>query len=286
MVNYDNKNWLKLLFSFKGSVVNEIYPKVIFFTLNSLLITLFYEEVYKIKFSPVPFTIIGGVLGFLLVFRTNTSYDRYWEGRKLWGEITNQTRNITVKTAALLHDDLKHRDRIFELQKLFLYCIKEVVRDGIDIKRAEGILKSEQIEVLKKSKIPHILVISYIFAEVADLRKQQILGDAEFIGFSSNIDILTAAAGGIERIRKTPIPISYALHIKRLLFIFCFFVPFGFVDTIGWVTIPAVAFITYAFMGIEEIGVEIEDPFGTDQNDLPVDDIVLSLENCIDELKK
>ena len=101
MVKYDNKSWLKLLFSFKGSVIWEIYPKIMFFAVTATIITYFYPRINHVKVSPVPFTIIGGVLGFLLVFRTNTSYDRYWEGRKLWGEITNQTRNIAIKVENL-----------------------------------------------------------------------------------------------------------------------------------------------------------------------------------------
>lgn len=286
MVKYDNKNWLKLLFSFEGSVIWAIYPKVLFFTITSILITYFYPQISHVKVSPTPFTIIGGVLGFLLVFRTNTSYDRYWEGRKLWGEINNQTRNMAMKIINYCGKNHEKAERITNLQIAFINILKDVLRDEHNFEYIKKYIRGHELEELKKSKLPHILTASLISKELVSLRRSGEISDSEFLAASGNLDTLVNSAGGIERIGRTPIPVGYALHIKRVLFIFCLMFPFGFVDTIGWITVPVALFITYAFLGIEEIGVEIEDPFGTDANDLPINDITAALENGIEELKK
>lgn len=285
MVNYDNKRWLKILFTFKGSVIKEITPKVVIFTLNAMIITFFYHKMNNIKISTAPFTIIGGALGFLLVFRTNTSYDRYWEGRKLWGELTNQTRNLAIKIENYCINNKDKAKEIMNLHNAFLNLVKMTIRDEKDYGSVEKFMNKDLFEKIKKHKRPHIVIAAIISYKIMELKKSKIIDEIEHMLISQNMDTIMNATGGIERIRRTPIPIAYALHLKRVLYIFSFLLPLAFVDTIGWWTVPVVTFISYVFLGIEEIGVEIEDPFGEDANDLPIDDICINLEGNIEDIE-
>ena len=285
MVNYDNKNWMKLLFTFKGSVIKEITPKVLFFTLYSVVIILISEYVIKIDIPSPALAIVGGALGFMLVFRTNTSYDRYWEGRKLWGELVNQTRNIAIKVENYCLNNSEAGNEIMKLQMAFLHTLKIAIRDEKDFSSVEKYVGKEKIEKITKYSRPYMVIIALIAAEILKLKNKKIIDETQYLLLSQNLDYVTNAAGGIERIRRTPLPIAYTLHLKRVLYIFCLILPFGFKEGFGWGAVPIVTFISYVFLGIEEIGVEIEDPFGEDANDLPIDEMCEALEKNIEEIE-
>lgn len=98
------------------------------------------------------------------------------------------------------------------------------------------------------------------------------------------LDERVDALGTCERILKTPLPMAYAIHLRQLLVICCLLLPFQMVTDIGYWTVPIVALVSFTLFGIEEIGLEIENPFGRDSNDLPLDDICCTIGQNVEHL--
>lgn len=238
----------------------------------------------ELKMNPSVFSFLGIVLSILLVFRTNTAYDRWWEGRKQWGALVNNTRNlaILVQTAFPKGDEIT---RHFMATRISNFCIAMVehLRQGVILEELINLSDEDRRKYEQKDHVPN-----YIATEI-----QQKLHDAyasEAIGpedhrntmevWRSFLDIL----GACERIKKTPIPFSYAVHIRMFILAYTILLPFALVATFEFWTIPLVMFIFYAFMGVQMMAEEIEDPFGLDCNDLPTSTIAHTIKNNVFEI--
>ena len=275
MIEYDNKNWLGLLFTFRGSIFRKVLPIVILLTIISAIMTAVHILIMPVpQISSMTFTVIGIILGLLLVFRTNTAYDRYWEGRKMWGVLSNTSRTLAMETMSFISSDHpdsgKLKRDILNLIIAFPILARQRLNFIKDLKAVETFLTPSQIERLDKSAHPAVAALTMITQRIAESVRLNILPVHLAPTLDSRVATLSDTLGACERIRNTPIPIAYVLHLKRMIFLFCVFVNFALLKEHGWMTIPTVAVISYAFNGIEDIGVEIEDPFGDDPNDLPL----------------
>lgn len=289
MIKYDNKNWFGLLFDLRGSVYHNVIPKVFLISAVSAILT--YTHLYLTplpQISPTTFTVIGLVLGLLLVFRTNTAYDRYWEGRKLWGVITNASRTLAIETMSFISDNHSDAPRIkrdiMNLVIVFPMLARQHLNNIKDLKGLDTWLSPRQIERLDKSAHLAVEALSMITQRIAECVRLNILSVHLAPSLESRVATLTDVLGACERIRNTPIPIAYVLHLKRMIFLFCIFVNFALLKDHGWLTVPTIAVISYAFNGIEDIGVEIEDPFGDDPNDLPLEDIIEGIRKVVNSI--
>ena len=255
MIDYDGRKWLPILFRMAGSVMPRLWPRVLIAAALGVLAVVLLER-QNFKIPSVAHALVGVALGLLLVFRTNASYDRYWEGRKLLGLIVNRTRDLARQTASYVRDPAV-RAEIARLIPAFYWLCAQTLRRDQTLGRAER-LRAE--------------------ADAGRLSEQRLqLMDANLTSFNDSL-------GGAERILKTPIPFAYAQHIKIFVVLFCFSAPFVMADVMGWATPAAVAFLALALFGIDEIGVEIEDPFGDDPNDLPLDAIGEGIEKAVAEI--
>jgi len=287
MKAYNPKDWTKLIFDFhKSESLKMILPAMgALLVYSSVLCLLDVEFQYiKLKGTTVLHSLLGLVLSLLLVFRTNTAYDRWWEGRKLWGDLVNNSRNLMLKINAYLSEDKKEIKNNFRiLITNYAFALKEHLRGGIKEEQLEEYSNLTIQELKKYNHIPN-RIAQQLYIEAENLRKQNLISEEKLIVLNDELRSFTNIVGACERIRKTPIPYTYNMFIKRVIFIYIITLPIGFVDDFKWVTLPIVLFVFFGFAGFELLAEEIEDPFGSDDSDLPTDDIANTIKKNLKEI--
>ncbi len=230
------------------------------------------------------FSFLGVVLSILLVFRTNSAYDRWWEGRKLWGSLVNNCRNLAVQTHSFLpKDDKQTRHKMAVLISNFCISLKDYLRKGVDTKFLMELSEVQVSALQSKKNIPNE-ISSQIHQLLVACRKNGDISDYDLLNFKPHTQALLDISGACERIKKTPIPFSYELFIKMYVLIYCLLLPLTMVPLFGYLAIPFVMLVFFAFMGLEMMAAEIEDPFGFDANDLPTAHIAKSISEDVFEI--
>ena len=277
MINYDNKNWKKLLFGLHGSIIPTIMPRLILLGGIASIVVLMNRFVIKIDVNSVPWTIVGVALGLLLVFRTNTAYDRYWEGRRMWGGIANSSYALISAILGYVgNHDPKTRaiqEKITHLISALPILIKQKLRDQRDLKEIEKFITSDEMQLLENAQNYPIALHGLLVKEINRGYKENAITKEAGNLINTCLNEYINCLGSCERIKNTPLPVAYVLHTKRFLYLFCATISLPLVNYFNTWSILITIFISYALIGIEEIGVEIEDPFGDDPNDLPIDEI-------------
>lgn len=253
---------------------------------TALLCVLFLEFIPKVKIGldASIFSLLGVVLSILLSFRTSTAYDRWWDGRKSWGELVNNSRNLAIFVhSALPTSDVKSRHYIASRIANFAIALKEHLRKGV--KHEELInLSSEELEKYKsKSHLPSHITYE-IVQRIQDAYRSGEITNEDHLNIKLHTQELMNIAGACERIRKTPIPFSYNVYLKLFITLYAVFLPFALIPIFGYWSILMVAFVFFAFIGLELMAEEIEDPFGLDCNDLPTGDISHTIKNNVFEI--
>ncbi|MBS2036882.1 bestrophin family protein [bacterium] len=284
MVQYDPRNWVGVLTQTHGSVLPRLAPRVLLIALLGAAASYLFE-IYKFKLPPMAHTMVGAALGLLLVFRTNTSYDRYWEGRKLLGGGANRLRDLMRQVAGGVSGEEGHQ-LCQELRRqiiLFFGLQRQYLRNERDLSEFKEMTEAEKalLEPLNARPVAYLAIMSQL---INDAHLKGLLNDALYRNIDLSLGQLMDNLGGAERILKTPVPFAYAQHIKGFLFIFCFTLPFVLAEPTGRWNVLASAGVAYALFGIEEIGVEIEDPFGDDPNDLPLEAMEEGLKKVTSDL--
>ncbi len=278
MIKYDAHSWSNQFFNIHGSLVREISGRVLLCTAWSVAVVLFHLHVFPISLPSTVHTLVGVAFGLLLVFRTNSSYDRFWEGRKLWGGIVNETRNLIRSIEALLISAPHLRREIAIWMLGFCYGGMNILRGKKDIGPISKFIGEEELKQALASPHPALYCAKKISLILQKAKTDGIITDVEQVNIDQNTQLLIDYLGGCERIHKTPLPFAYVVHLRRALVIYSFTLPFVLLnDAQIWITPFETMFLAYVFFGIEEIGVEIEDPFGEDENDLPLEDICESI---------
>jgi putative membrane protein len=286
MINYNPKNWLSFIFSFhKSDTARMLWKELIYIGLLTALIAFleinFFPNATYLKNLTTVYSLLGFIISLLLVFRTNTAYDRWWEGRKMWGAIVNDSRNFISKLSVL---DLTTNERdYFEYHfPLFTVCAKEHLR-GQRLMAPE-FLSPEDRTSFEKATNQSLWVILSLRVKLQDLRQRGIMDSLELSMLNQNLDRLVDSLGACERIKKTPIPFSYSLFIKKFIFIYVITMPLAFVELFGYYSAFISTFVFYALVSMEVLAEEIEDPFGTDENDLPTDALSETIQQNTSEL--
>ena len=232
-------------------------------------------------------TVLGFVVGLLLVFRTNTAYDRWWEGRKKLGTLINTCRNVAIKFEAYLEDTDENEIRlaIRGLIPAFSWAMKEHLRE-FDYSEKEKWVPQNVMEGFDKAKHKPNFLLLEIGKHTIKLNKKGVITGQQLIVLENELNILINVLGACERIRNTPMPMGYAIHLKRILLIYIATLPLTFIDELLWWTVPIVMLIFFTMVGIELLGEEIEEPFGEDPNDLPFDAINQKIRDNIYEIMK
>lgn len=290
MVTYNPKVWFSLIFhAYSRGVMKTLTPAIIFMTAYAAGLTYLLLDVLRFHENDFHTTIsmhslLGIVLGLFLVFRTNSSYDRWWEGRKLWGSLVNNTRNLALKVNSFI-DPADQETRVWFARMIpnFVFAVKEHLRKGTKLSELE-IVDDRFLENLADIKhIPNRLSSMMYLRTNTLYKKNQISGDQLFL-MDKELKEFTDILGACERIKNTPIPYNYSMYIKQFIFIYLITLPFAFVTTSGYLTIPIVMLITFVLLSVELIAEEIEDPFGRDINDLPTDELADKIKANVNEI--
>ena len=286
MISYNTKDWFTFIFRFhKADTFRTLFPIMIAIGFYAALIGYLEVEYWKLAEDSYVknITIMHGMLGFvislLLVFRTNTAYDRWWEGRKLWGSLVNNSRNLAIKLTAILEDE---NDKAFFRKAIpsFANVLHKYLKnddtakqlfDDLDLEIDHHKHKPNQVTMLLFQKVNELYVA------------KKITGD-QLIILNSEIQSFTDVCGACERIKNTPIPYSYSAFIKKFIFFYVMTLPFGYSFSLGYYTAPVVVFIFYVLASLELIAEEIEDPFGGDVNDLPTKKIAENIKKHVEEI--
>jgi putative membrane protein len=275
MIDYDPKSWLRIVLTIRGSVVPRLLGRVAIAGALGAFAAWSYAQ-GGVSIPPLAHTLIGVALGLLLVFRTNASYGRYVEARELLGRVVNATRDLARQVVVYVDD---HPDRaalrgdVLRWMGAFYGLLVQSVRDGRDLGELGPRLTADERARLEPLRFRASVVIAWISARMHRAHIEGHLAVEPLRAIDANLGSLIASLGGCERIRRTPVPFAYAQHIKVFVVLFCYTVPFAMVEALHVYTPISAAVLSFALFGIDEIGVEIEDPFGTDPNDLPMERI-------------
>lgn len=291
MIAHDPKKWFSLPYRFhRSDTLRRLFPWIVGVGLYAAVIAwleLEYWQLSKdsqVRNITILHTLLGFVISFVLVFRTNTAYERWWEGRKLWGALVNNSRNLAMKLAALLPENDPQRAFFRSIIPAYAMALKNHLRsENTRIELFDNLPKHIQDKLDTEKHLPN-QVAALMFQHVQMLRNDGILTDEQVLFLHPELQSFTDICGGCERIRNTPIPYSYSVFIKKFVMVYVVTLPFGFVFSLGYYVIPIVAFIFYVLASLELIAEEIEEPFGGDENDLPLERIARSIHNHIDEL--
>jgi putative membrane protein len=254
--------------------------------LYTALVTFLIEDYFKLDFhsTTVVHSLLGIVLGLFLVFRVNSAYDRWYEGRKLWGLLLNNSRNLASKVNAMLPKE-NTNDRAFfkEMIPAFAFSLKDHLRKGAEIKNLS--ITDDEIykQLEKKDHIPNAIT-SLIYQKLNKFLIEGDLTPNQFLVLDKEMKEFSDILGGCERIRNTPIPYSYSMFIKKFVFTYTVTLPLAFISEFHYITIPIVLFIFFILVSVELIAEEIEEPFGGDVNDLPTDELSEKIANNVKEL--
>lgn len=290
MVNYNPKTWLSLIFhSYSRQVMKTLTPALLIMVVYSALccyLVIDFFEIQEADFHPTiaMHSLLGIVLGLFLVFRTNTAYDRWWEGRRLWGALVNSTRNFAIKLDAYISLE-NHEERAWYAKMIsnFVYATKEGLRKGVQLKELEPVGDDFAAQFSRYHHKPN-WISAMMYRRTNHLYQRGTFTGDQLINLDKELKDFIDIMGACERIRNTPIPYSYMMYIKKFIFIYIITLPFGFITQAGYMTIVIVVLITFVLMSVELIAEEIEDPFGRDPNDLPTDDLAKKIRENVREI--
>lgn len=278
-----------MVFAVHGTTLGRVWPRVLFVTAFAVLLTFasIGLGIHQYSLTTAPFTVVGLALAIFLGFRNNAAYDRYWEGRKLWGSMVNVTRAFTVQILTIIQDEKNEgnddvKQLRFELVLLILAhvnALRHRLRDTDPTAELNSYMANPSVvEKLKRHNNIPIAIASRIGERLGRANRNGWLEKFHLPLLHGNLAEMVAIQGGCERIKLTPIPYTYSVLTHRTVILYCLALPCGLHDTVGILTPVVVGFVAYAFLGLDAVGDEIEQPFGLRENHLPLHAITRTIE--------
>jgi putative membrane protein len=287
MIYYEpNKNWFRDIRNLTTSwTIQKIFRGVLIIgAVAAVICTVFFFLDLQPKLNWGVFSLLGIVLSILLVFRTNTAYDRWWEGRNQWGALVNHTRSFAMTLhAALPQEDKENREFFAKHISNFCIALGSHLRDGAKIESLIRLTEGEKKQLEKSQHIPNQIAL-FIYMRMQQIYRRGELSDADMINLKPHHQAMIDILGACERIKRTPIPFSYAVYIKVYITLYGVMLPLGLYPEFKFYTIPLTMFIFFAMIGVELMAQEIEEPFGLDCNDLPTGDIANTIRKNVHEI--
>ncbi|MEW6039080.1 MAG: bestrophin family ion channel [Pseudomonadota bacterium] len=262
MISYNPKSWWGLIFKFhRSDTFRRLLPAMLSVALFSAGIAYADQHLipHELKATTALHALLGFVISMLLVFRTNTAYERWWEGRRLWGGLTNASRNLALKLDACLPDGHPSRPLLAELIGAYADSLNRHLRVAAAAEHRPNRIAAQ------------------LFAETVRLNGKGELSGDKLLCLNPDLSAFTEICGGCERIQKTPIPYSYSLFLKKFIFLYIVSMPFCFVPDFHYWTALITTLVFYVLASLELIAEEIENPFGDDANDLPTEEIAVNI---------
>jgi putative membrane protein len=291
MIDYNPKDWFTFIFRFhQADTFRKLLPMIVAISVYSGLVAWLEADVWMLpdnsglKNISLLHSLLGFVISLLLAFRSNTAYDRWWEGRKLWGSLVNNSRNLALKMDALLPEEDAESRRFFRAMiPNYAFAMKNHLQERFI---PEEFVPTDSVEFRHLDTARHLpnQVASLLLRKAYTLQKQGVLTGEQLLSVNAELQSFTDICGACERIRNTPIPFSYSVFLKKFIFFYVMTLPLALVTAMGYYVIPAVAFVFYVLASMELIAEEIENPFGTDANDLPTERISGNIRRHVGEI--
>ena len=269
------------IFQLEGSATLYVMRRSLIFGGIALLVTFVekHPSFPTVAVPVTPYEVLGAALGALLAFRTNAGYERWWEARKLWGGIINQSRNLTIQSLAHGPDDPVWRRQIVSWIAAFAHVARHSLRGERSLPELKPLIGPEQtarVEAAVHMPSAAALAIGELLGEAVERQGMTEMSlhraEQERAGLIDHV-------GGCERILKTPLPLAYSIEIRQFIFVFLVALPFGILQKADWLTPLVTTLVAFPILALDEIGVELQNPFSTDRlNHLPLDDICRQLE--------
>lgn len=280
-------NFLRGALAWHGSVTPRILLSVCVAGIYAFGLAWIDAHYYNLPhFAVTPFEYTGAVLGLLLVFRTNAGYDRWWEARKLWGGVVNQSRNLLIMTSSYGAGNKEWQQEINKWIVAFSFSLKESLRLQKNFDDLSDLLNSNEITQLQQAQHAPIFVANKIASLLELARFKQQLNHWTFVEVEKQRSLLIDYLGGCERILKTPIPLVYAIKIRRFILIYLVLLPFSLIDKAGLMTAPIAILVAYPLLSLDRIGLELQNPFAIKNlSHLPLQTICDGIKNVALSLK-
>jgi ion channel-forming bestrophin family protein len=282
------QGWLSLVMSYRGSTLSRIKGRLCAVTTFAIFVELMADAFHLLRstITLAPFTLIGLALSIFLGFRNNTSYDRFWEGRRLWGALVNVSRSfarqcqlyIGKREAGAEPSVLAVQRELVHRTIAYVHALRMHLRDGIEWDALAAYLPAAEIEQLRKQHNVPYAILSGTSHWLRGAWAGGHIDSYHLPALDQSLNQFLDIQGGCERIKSTPIPHSYTVLMHGIVASYCFLLPFGLVDTLHMWTPLVVLIVSYAFLGLDAVGDEIENPFGADPNDLPLSAISTTIE--------
>jgi putative membrane protein len=275
----------RLFFVVRGSIVPKIAPQILATMLVALVVAYFHGVFFArdLTFTATPFTIIGLALSIFLGFRNGAAYDRFWEGRRLWGDLLIASRTLSRQVLTLIQEP--GRPSATDLHRLMIYkaiafahALRHMLRETDPAPDLAPLLDTTELRVVLGSVNPPQALIRTLGKDLGEAVSRGDISPQLATSIDTTLDNMDRVLAGCERLRSTPIPFSYTLLLHRTAYLYCFLLPFGLVDTVGMATPIVVGLVSYTFFGLDALGDEIEEPFGIQPNDLPIAAISRTIE--------
>ncbi|WP_169120760.1 bestrophin family protein [Aromatoleum anaerobium] len=285
MIVRPRPHWMHLLFVRRGSLVSRILPQQLFILALSCGVVLMHGQLFhfKVTLNANPFSLMGVALAIFLGFRINASYDRYWEARKLWGDVLVETRNLARQALTLTTRNVESRPFVLGLIG-FAAAMRNQLRHQPRDADLLGLLPAVVIERARVARSAPALVLLWLGQWLRERREAGQLDTMLAQQMEQSLNGLSSSLGGCERIANTPLPFTYTVILHRSAYVYCALLPFGLVDSIGLMTPLVVSFVSYTFFALEALSDEIEEPFGTMANDLALDALVAGVNASLREM--
>ncbi len=291
MIVIDRQSWLGQILQLRGTSLSVVWKRVAAATAVGIAVTIPHELVglFDSNLTPLPFSLVGFALSIFLGFRNNTGYDRFWEGRKLWGALVNVARSLTRQLLTLvgprmldaagdhrLAADAK-REELGQIRRELVYALiayvhafRHHLREEDRLAELDGLVPADLRASLVAELNRPVAILQWLGERLRGLYDRGWIHPMQLPVLEASLTELTSIQGACERIKSTPIPASYTVLIHRIVALYCVGLPFGIVSSVGALTPVVVAIVAYAFYGLDAVGSEIENPFGYDPNDLPL----------------
>lgn len=281
MIQYNPKSWFALIFAaYSRQVFRKLFPLMI--AMGAVSAGVCYVELHyldePVELSNVVHSLLGFVLSLFLVFRTNTAYDRWWEGRKQWGALVNVSRTLAVRIREFSKDESS-----WAFYKSHIPGFVEALRDHLRPSLPGDPARPSGAAFSSAEHAPNAWAQAMEREAMGRLKSGEWTAQQHWL-VSQNLERMVDILGACERILKTPIPYSYSMFMKKFIFLYVVTLPLGFVSTFGWWAVPVVMLVFYILVSVELIAEEIEDPFGVDENDLPLDGLCDTIQANTDEI--
>ncbi|MCB9637795.1 MAG: hypothetical protein H6728_14875 [Myxococcales bacterium] len=307
MIDPQNYSWLRQVFLFRGSALQRTWKRILFHLAWSMLITILVlfkagkvaDFIRLVDLTPTPFTLLGASMGIFLALRSNASYDRFWEGRKLWGalvntsrswsrqifvyvslpkELSSSTKQEKKQRRALEAEIVTFRKEMIYRMIAYVHALRLALRDQPILPEIKHLVPDEDIEAWSRQENVPNAMVQRMGERLHEKWQVGWINDYHLQALERSLVDISNIQGGCERIYNTPIPLSYTIFTHRLVMLYCFFLPLGLIGTVGTATPLVVLLIAYVLHALDFIGAEIEMPFGVDPNDLPLGSICRTIE--------